>query len=164
MKSGQGGSLLCVPRPAAVETVKVRARPENPRAPGRAARREGCRHDVGPGHAPPCDPVPTSPSVPKAKLLLEHEDTGRTGRRSALKGKGDSGGGCKEGPRGETAGFPQQAPRLPRPEGAGGNYRRNRTKRKTQTLPPTSSGVGLSPLPCSLREQPAFSRFLSFFS
>ena len=27
--------------------------------------------------APPCDPVPTSPSVPKAKLLLEHEDTGR---------------------------------------------------------------------------------------
>ena len=31
--------------------------------------------------APPCDPVPTSPSVPKAKLLLEHEDTGRTGRR-----------------------------------------------------------------------------------
>ncbi len=34
--------------------------------------------------APPCDPVPTSPSVPKAKLLSEHEDAGRTGRRHPL--------------------------------------------------------------------------------
>ena len=42
--------------------------------------------------APPCDPVPTSPSVPKAKLLLEHEDAGRTGRRSTLKGKGEQSG------------------------------------------------------------------------
>ena len=62
----------------------MRARPENPQTLGRAVRREGCRHDVGLGRAPPCDPVPTSPSVPKAKLLLEHEDAGRTGRRVVL--------------------------------------------------------------------------------
>src|SRR5699024_8641407 len=69
--------------------------------------------------APPCDPVPTSPSVPKAKLWLEHEDTGRMGRRSALKGKGDSGGGCKEG--------------------AGGNYRRTGIKRKNSDVTPLAS-------------------------
>ena len=34
--------------------------------------------------APPCDPVSASPSVPKAELLLEHEDAGRTGRRVVL--------------------------------------------------------------------------------
>ena len=108
MKSGQGIPLRAYPGPP----------PEG---------LPGCGHDLrspeppagpygGKGEneafslvAPPCDPVPTSSSVPKAKLLLEHEDAGRTGRRSTLKGKGDSGGGCKEGPRGETAGFPQQA-------------------------------------------------------
>ena len=70
--------------------------------------------------APPCDPVPTSPSVPKAKLLLEHEDAGRTGRRSTLKGKGDSGGGCKEGPRGGNRRFPTTGPSLAPPGGRRG--------------------------------------------
>ena len=105
MKSGQGCYPLCVPRPVAGGIARRRARPEKPQPLGRAIRREGCRHDVGLGRAPPCDPVPTSPSVPKAKLLLEHEDAGRTGRRSTLKGKGDSGGGCKEGPRGGNRRF-----------------------------------------------------------
>ena len=70
--------------------------------------------------APPCDPVSASPSVPKAKLLLEHEDTGRTGRRSTLKGKGDSGGGCKEGPRGGNRRFPTTGPSLAPPGGRRG--------------------------------------------
>ena len=70
--------------------------------------------------APPCDPVPASPSVPKAKLLLEHEDVGRTGRRSTLKGKGDSGGGCKEGPRGGNRRFPTTGPSLAPPGGRRG--------------------------------------------
>ena len=117
MKSGQGCYPSCVPRPAAGGIAGVRARPENPRAPGRAVRREGWKHDVGLGRAPPCDPVPTSPSVPKAKLLLEHEDTGRMGRRSTLKGKGDSGGGCKEGPRGGNRRFPTTGPSLALPGG-----------------------------------------------
>ena len=111
---------LCVPRPAVGGIAGVRARPENPRAPSRAVQREGCRHDVGLGRAPPCDPVPTSPSVPKAKLLLEHEDTGRPGRRSTLKGKGDSGGGCKEGPRGGNRRFPTTGPSLALPGGRRG--------------------------------------------
>ncbi len=136
MKSGQGCYPSCVPRPAVGGIAGVRVRPENPQTLGRAVRREGCRYDVGLGRAPPCDPVSASPSVPKAKLLLEHEDAGRTGRRSTLKGKGDSGGGCKEGPRGETAGFPQQAPRLPRPEGAGDKCRRNQAKRENSDVTP----------------------------
>ena len=110
----------CVPRPAAGGIAGVRARPENPQTFGRAVQREGCRHDVGLGRAPPCDPVPTSPSVPKAKLLLEHEDAGRTGRRSTLKGKGDSGGGCKEGPRGGNRRFPTTGPSLALPGGRRG--------------------------------------------
>lgn len=52
MKLRQGGALYAYPRPAAVETVKGRARPEKNRAPGRAARREGCQHDVGLGRDP----------------------------------------------------------------------------------------------------------------
>ena len=120
MKLRQGDYPLCVPRPAVGGIAGVRARPENPRAPSRAVQREGCRHDVGLGRAPPCDPVPTSPSVPKAKLLLEHEDAGRTGRRSTLKGKGDSGGGCKEGPRGGNRRFPTTGPSLAPPGGRRG--------------------------------------------
>ena len=120
MKSGQGCYPSCVPRPAAGGIAGVRARPEKPQTLGRAVRREGCRHDVGLGRAPPCDPVPTSPSVPKAKLLLEHEDAGRTGRRSTLKGKGDSGGGCKEGPRGGNRRFPTTGPSLAPPGGRRG--------------------------------------------
>ncbi len=117
MKSGQGCYPSCVPRPAVGGIAGGRARPEKNRAPGRAVRREGCRYDVGPGRAPPCDPVSASPSVPKAKLLLEHEDAGRTGRRSTLKGKGDSGGGCKEGPRGGNRRFPTTGPSLALPGG-----------------------------------------------
>ena len=117
MKSGQGCYPLCVPRPAVGGIAGVRARPENPQTFGRVIRREGCQHDVGLGRAPPCDPVATSPSVPKAKLLLEHEDAGRTGRRSTLKGKGDSGGGCKEGPRGGNRRFPTTGPSLAPPGG-----------------------------------------------
>ena len=109
------------------------------RPPARRRRNcQGCGHDlrkiIPPGRAdggkgeneafslvaPPCDPVPTSPSVPKAKLLLEHEDTGRTGRRSTLKGKGDSGGGCKEGPRGGNRRFPTTGPSLAPPGGRRG--------------------------------------------
>ena len=117
MKSGQGCYPSCVPRPAVGGIAGVRARPENPQTFGRVIRREGCQHDVGLGRAPPCDPVATSPSVPKAKLLLEHEDAGRTGRRSTLKGKGDSGGGCKEGPRGGNRRFPTTGPSLAPPGG-----------------------------------------------
>ena len=120
MKSGQGIPLRAYPGPPPSKLSGVRARPENPRAPGRAVRREGCRHDVGLGRDPSCDPVPTSPSVPKAKLLLEHEDTGRPGRRSTLKGKGDSGGGCKEGPRGGNRRFPTTGPSLAPPGGRRG--------------------------------------------
>ena len=108
------------PRPAVGGIAGGRARPENPQTLGRAVRREGCQHDVGLGRAPPCDPVATSPSVPKAKLLLEHEDVGRTGRRSTLKGKGDSGGGCKEGPRGGNRRFPTTGPSLAPPGGRRG--------------------------------------------
>ena len=120
MKLRQGDYPLCVPRPAAGGIAGGRARPEKNRAPGRAVRREGCRYDVGPGRAPPCDPVSASPSVPKAELLLEHEDAGRTGRRSTLKGKGDSGGGCKEGPRGGNRRFPTTGPSLAPPGGRRG--------------------------------------------
>ena len=109
MKSGQGCYPLCVPRPAVGGIAGVRARPENPPPPAGRYGGKG-ENEAFSLVAPPCDPVSASPSVPKAKLLLEHEDVGRTGRRSTLKGKGDSGGGCKEG--------------------AGGNYRRNRAKRK----------------------------------
>ena len=52
MKLRQGYYPSCVPRPVAAETVKGRARPEKNRAPGRAVRREGCRHDVGLGRDP----------------------------------------------------------------------------------------------------------------
>ena len=109
------------------------------RTPARRRRNcQGCGHDLrnpnpsagrygGKGEneafslvAPPCDPVPTSSSVPKAKLLLEHEDAGRTGRRSTLKGKGDSGGGCKEGPRGGNRRFPTTGPSLAPPGGRRG--------------------------------------------
>ena len=117
MKSGQGCYPSCVPRPAVGGIAGVRVRPENPQTLGRAVRREGCRYDVGLGRDPPCDPVSASPSVPKAKLLLEHEDAGRTGRRSTLKGKGDSGGGCKEGPRGGNRRFPTTGPSLALPGG-----------------------------------------------
>ena len=108
MKSGQGIPLRAYPGPP------PEGLPEGGHDLRKIAPRAGPYGGKGENEAfslvaPPCDPVPTSPSVPKAKLLLEHEDAGRTGRRSTLKGKGDSGGGCKEGPRGETAGFPQQA-------------------------------------------------------
>ena len=120
MKSGQGSSpFVCTPARRRRD-CRGRARPENPQTFGRAVRREGCRYDVGLGRAPPCDPVATSPSVPKAKLLLEHEDAGRTGRRSTLKGKGDSGGGCKEGPRGGNRRFPTTGPSLAPPGGRRG--------------------------------------------
>ena len=56
MKSGQGCYPSCVPRPAVGGIAGVRARPENPRAPSRAVQREGCRHDVGLGRAPPGRP------------------------------------------------------------------------------------------------------------
>ena len=56
MKSGQGCYPSCVPRPAVGGIAGVRARPEKNRAPGRVIRREGCRHDVGLGRAPPGRP------------------------------------------------------------------------------------------------------------
>ena len=134
-----------------------RARPENPQTLGRAVRREGCRHDVGLGRAPPCDPVPTSPSVPKAKLLLEHEDAGRTGRRSTLKGKGDSGGGCKEGPRGGNRRFPTTGPSLAPPGGHRGNYRRTGIKRENSDVtPPLPRAKPLCSLPACSNKSFAF--------
>ena len=56
MKSGQGCYPLCVPRPAVGGIAGVRARPETPQTLGRVVRREGCRHDVGLGRAPPGRP------------------------------------------------------------------------------------------------------------
>ena len=53
MKSGQGDYPSCVPRPAVGGIAGVRARPENLQTFGRVIRREGCRHDVGLGCAPP---------------------------------------------------------------------------------------------------------------
>ena len=96
MKSGQGIPLCAYPGPS---PSKLSGGGHDLRAPEPPAGRYGGKgkNEAFSLVAPPCDPVPTSPSVPKAKLLLEHEDTGRTGRRSTLKGKGDSGGGCREG-------------------------------------------------------------------
>ena len=56
MKSGQGCYPSCVPRPAVGGIAGVRARPETPQTLGRVVRREGCRHDVGLGRAPPGRP------------------------------------------------------------------------------------------------------------
>ena len=82
---------------------------------------KGGRHDVGLGRAPPCDPVPTSPSVPKAKLLLEHEDAGRTGRRSTLKGEGGFRGRLQGGASGGgNRRFPTTGPSLAPPGGRRG--------------------------------------------
>ena len=119
MKSGQGSSPFVRtpgPSPEGLPEGGHDLRTPNPSAGRYGGKGENEAFSLV---APPCDPVPTSPSVPKAKLLLEHEDTGRTGRRSALKGKGDSGGGCKEG--------------------AGGNYRRTGIKRKNSDVTPLAS-------------------------
>ncbi len=117
MKSGQGYPPSCVPRPVVGGIVGGGG--HDLRNPNPSAGRYGGKgeNEAFSLVAPPCDPVPTSPSVPKAKLLLEHEDTGRTGRRSTLKGKGDSGGGCKEGPRGGNRRFPTTGPSLAPPGG-----------------------------------------------
>ena len=105
MKSGQGYPPSCVPRPSSEGLSEGGG--HDLRNPNPSAGRYGGKgkNEAFSLVAPPCDPVSASPSVPKAKLLLEHEDTGRTGRRSTLKGKGDSGGGCKEGPRGGNRRF-----------------------------------------------------------
>ena len=58
-----------------------------------------------------------------------------------------------------TAGFPQQAPRLPRPEGTGGNYRRTGIKRENSDVTPPCLALSLSvrcppvPTKASLSEQ-----------
>ncbi len=128
MKSGQGILLRAYPGPPPEGLPGCGHNLRNPKPSAGPYGGKG-ENEAFSLVAPPCDPVATSPSVPKAKLLLEHEDAGRTGRRSTLKGKGDSGGGCKEGPRGGNRRFPTTGPSL-------APYRRTGIKRKSPDVPP----------------------------
>ena len=138
MKLRQGDYPLCVPRPAVGGIAGVRARPENPRAPSRAVQREGCRHDVGLGRAPPCDPVATSPSVPKAKLLLEQAGSEQ---KCSARGKGGDSGVWKGASKGGNA--PITGP-FPPPGGHKGKGMERRGENgKMQVVPATNSTTHL---------------------
>ncbi len=153
MKSGQGILLRAYPGPPPEGLPGCGHDLRNPKPSAGPYGGKGENEACG-LVAPPCDPVATSPSVPKAKLLLEHEDAGRTGRRSTLKGKGDSGGGCKEGPRGGNRRFPTTGPSL-------APYRRTGNKaEKPRRSPPLlpASGSPRFLVPCgNNRHFPVFS-------
>ena len=84
MKSGQGIPLCAYPGPPPSKLSGVRARPEKTHPPPAGRYGGKGENEAFSLVAPPCDPVSASPSVPKAELLLEHEDAGRTGRRVVL--------------------------------------------------------------------------------